>query len=90
MSKADERKEKTIQKYKLHQSDTGSPEVQIALFTERIDELSHHLTHNKKDNHSRRGLLGMVSKRKRLLSYLKRTDEKRYQSITKKLGLKAQ
>ena len=90
MSKADTRKDETIKKYKLHEEDTGSPEVQIALFTEKIDELSHHLTRNKKDNHSRRGLLGMVSKRKRLLSYLKRTDEKRYKSITKKLGLKTQ
>lgn len=89
MSQADLRKESVIKKYKLHNSDTGSPEVQIALFTERIDELSHHLTNNRKDNHSRRGLLGMVSKRKRLLSYLKRTDEKRYTAITKKLGLKA-
>lgn len=90
MSKADERKDSVIKKYKLHDSDTGSPEVQIALFTEKIDELSHHLTNNRKDNHSRRGLLGMVSKRKRLLSYLKRTDEKRYTSIAKKLGLKTQ
>lgn len=90
MSKADLRKEKTIEKHKLHTGDTGSPEVQIALFTEKIEELSAHLTRNKKDNHSRRGLLGMVSKRKRLLSYLKRTDEKRYKSISKKLGLKTQ
>lgn len=90
MSKVDERKESVIDKYQLHKSDTGSPEVQIALFTEKIEELSRHLTRNKKDNHSRRGLLGMVSKRKRLLSYLKRVDEKRYRSITKKLGLKAQ
>jgi small subunit ribosomal protein S15 len=90
MSQADLRKDSVIKKYKLHESDTGSPEVQIALFTERIDELTHHLTNNKKDNHSRRGLLGMVSKRKRLLSYLKRTDEKRYATITKKLGLKSQ
>lgn len=89
MSQAELRKENVIKKYKLHASDTGSPEVQIALFTERIEELSHHLTNNKKDNHSRRGLLGMVSKRKRLLTYLKRTDEKRYTAITKKLGLKA-
>ena len=90
MSQAELHKETVIKKYKLHEKDTGSPEVQIALFTERIDELTHHLARNKKDNHSRRGLLGMVSKRKRLLSYLKRTDEKRYAAITKKLGLKAQ
>lgn len=90
MSKVDERKKDIIKKYKLHTEDTGSPEVQIALFSERIEELAKHLQGNKKDNHSRRGLLGMVSKRKRLLSYLKRVDEKRYRSITKKLGLKAQ
>ena len=90
MSKVEGRKIDIIKKYKLHESDTGSPEVQIAIFTEKIEELSKHLQGNKKDNHSRRGLLGMVSKRKRLLSYLKRSDEKRYKSITKKLGLKAQ
>ena len=89
MSKVDQRKDKIISKYKLHKEDTGSPEVQIAIFTEKIDELSKHLKGNKKDNHSRRGLLGMVSKRKRLLAYLKRIDEKRYSKITKKLGLKA-
>ncbi len=88
MSKVDDRKDKIIKKYKLHKEDTGSPEVQIALFTEKIDELSKHLKKNRKDNHSRRGLLGMVSKRKRLMSYLKRIDEKRYVSIAKKLGLK--
>jgi len=90
MSKVEERKPDIIKKYKLHTEDTGSPEVQVAIFTEKIDELAKHLKKNKKDNHSRRGLLGMVSKRKRLLAYLKRSDEKRYRSITKKLGLKAQ
>ena len=90
MSKVEERKDTIIKKYKLHAADTGSPEVQIALFTEKIEVLSRHLQSNKKDNHSRRGLLGMVSKRKRLLSYLKRIDEKRYKGIAKKLGLKAQ
>ncbi|MBI4022469.1 MAG: 30S ribosomal protein S15 [Candidatus Andersenbacteria bacterium] len=90
MSKAEVRKPDIIKKYKLHQQDTGSPEVQVAIFTERIEELIKHLRQNKKDHHSRRGLLGMVSKRKRLLTYLKRQDEKRYRSITKKLGLKAQ
>lgn len=90
MSKADTRKPDIIKKYKLHQQDTGSPEVQVAIFTERIEELIKHLRRNKKDHHSRRGLLGMVSKRKRLLTYLKRQDDKRYRTITKKLGLKAQ
>ena len=88
MSKVEERKEKIIKKYKTHTGDTGSPEVQVALFTEKINELVKHLKKNKKDHHSRRGLLGMVSKRKRLLTYLKRQDEKRYASIAKKLGLK--
>ncbi len=90
MSKVEERKDKIIKKYKIHTGDTGSPEVQVALFTEKIEELIKHLKKNKKDHHSRRGLLGMVSKRKRLLTYLKRQDEKRYNSITKKLGLKTQ
>lgn len=90
MSKVEERKEAIIKKHKLHKADTGSPEVQVALFTEKIEELAKHLKKNKKDHHSRRGLLGMVSKRRRLLSYLKRQDEKRYTSLMKKLGLKAQ
>ena len=89
MSKVDARKADIIKKHKIHQSDTGSPEVQIAIFTEKIEELANHLQTNKKDNHSRRGLLSMVSKRKRLLTYLRRQDEKRYKSITKKLGLKS-
>ena len=90
MSKVDQKKDKIIKKYNLHKQDTGSPEVQVALFTEKIDELAKHLKKNKKDNHSRRGLLGMVSKRKRLLNYLKSIDEKRYKSLTRKLGLKTQ
>ena len=89
MSKVEKRKDKIIKKYNLHKKDTGSPEVQVAIFTEKIDELAKHLKKNKQDNHSRRGLLGMVSKRKRLLSYLKKQDEKRYASLTKKLGIKA-
>ena len=89
MSKVEKRKGKIITKYKLHKKDTGSPEVQVAIFTEKIEELSKHLKKNRKDHHSRRGLLGMVSKRKRLLSYLKNQDEKRYKSITRKLGIKA-
>lgn len=88
MSKVDERKQAIIKKHKLHEGDTGSPEVQVAVFTEKIDELAKHLKKNKKDNHSRKGLLGMVSKRRRLLNYLKRTDENRYGKIIKKLGLK--
>lgn len=90
MSKVDDRKPDIIKKYKLHASDTGSPEVQVAIFTEKIEELVKHLKRNKKDFHSRRGLLGLVSKRRRLLNYLKRQDEKRYQSIAKKLDIKQQ
>lgn len=90
MSKVDERKQGIIKKYKLHNEDTGSPEVQIAIFTEKIEELVKHLKRNKKDIHSRRGLLGMVSKRRRLLNYLRKQDEKRYRGITKKLKLKQQ
>lgn len=90
MSKVEKRKQDIIKKHKLHTEDTGSPEVQVAVFTEKIEELVKHLKRNKKDHHSRRGLLGMVSKRKRLLTYLKRQDEKRYKKLTKKLGLKQQ
>lgn len=89
MSKVEQRKQDIIKKHKLHGEDTGSPEVQIAIFTEKIEELAKHLKKNKKDNHSRRGLLGMVSKRKRLMNYLQKTDESRFQKIAKKLKLKA-
>ena len=74
MSKVEQRKKDIIKKYKLHRQDTGSPEVQVAIFSEKIEELIKHLKKNKKDHHSRRGLLGMVSKRKRLLNYLQRQD----------------
>jgi len=90
MSKVDQHKQTIIKKFKTRDGDTGSPEVQVALFTEKIAELSKHLKKNRADNHSRRGLLGMVSKRRRLLTYLKRQDEKRYKALTKKLGLKQQ
>ena len=75
-------------KHKIHERDTGSADVQIALLTEEIQRLSAHLKKHNKDNHSRRGLLKMVGKRKRLLDYLKDEDEKRYASLVKKLGLK--
>lgn len=71
----------------LKKGDTGSPEVQIALLTRRIEDLSGHLKAHKKDKHSRRGLLGLVNKRRKLLMYLRKKDEKRYQNITGKLGL---
>jgi len=83
-----EEKEKIISKYKLHGSDTGSPEVQITLLTEEIRRLLLHLKKHSKDFHSKRGLLKMVAKRRRFLNYLKREDEKRYNSIIKKIGLK--
>lgn len=81
-------KSKIISKYKIHNKDTGSCEVQIAIFTEEIKRLTLHLKKHPKDNHSRRGLLKMVSKRKKLLDYLAKEDEKRYKSIVKKIGLK--
>ena len=83
-----EAKVKTIEKFKLHESDTGSADVQIALLTERINQLTEHLQKNKKDHSSRRGLLMMVGQRRRLLDYLHSTDVSRYQLITKKLKLR--
>ena len=81
-------KDKIIKEYKTHEKDTGSPEVQIAIFSEKIRDLTAHLKKHKKDNHSRRGLLKMVSKRKKLLDYLQKENERRYKSLIKKLGLK--
>ena len=83
-----DKKAKIIKTNRIHESDTGSPEVQITLLTEKISSLSDHLKKHKKDNHSRRGLLQMVSKRRRLLAYLKRKDEERYSSLMEKLELK--
>lgn len=83
-----EEKEKIIKKYKLHEKDTGSAEVQIALLTEEIKRLVLHLKSHPKDFHSKRGLLKMVGKRRRLLSYLKEENIKRYNNIIKKIGLK--
>ena len=82
------KKQKIIEKNKTHQTDTGSVEVQVAILSEEIDQLAKHLKKHLKDNHSRRGLLSMVSQRKRLLNYLAKEDEKRYNSLIKKLGLK--
>ncbi|PIR72639.1 MAG: 30S ribosomal protein S15 [Candidatus Nealsonbacteria bacterium CG10_big_fil_rev_8_21_14_0_10_36_24] len=81
-------KEKITKDYKLHQTDTGSAEVQIALLTEEIKQLLSHLKKNPKDFHSKRGLLKMVSKRRKLLKYLEKEDEKKYKKITKAIGLK--
>ena len=83
-----ERKQELIQTYKRDENDTGSPEVQIALLTERITELTEHLKVHKKDNHSRRGLLKMVGKRRNLLNYLAKKDVARYRDIVEKLGLR--
>jgi len=83
-----EEKEKIIKKYKLHDVDTGSPEVQVALLTEEIRRLVLHLKKHVKDFHSKRGLLKMVAKRRKFLNYLKENDQKRYNALIKKLGLK--
>ena len=83
-----ERKQELIKNYKRDDKDTGSPEVQIALLTERINELTEHLKVHKKDNHSRRGLLKMVGKRRNLLNYLARRDEAKYKEIVEKLNLR--
>ncbi len=83
-----EQKESLIKDYKIHDVDTGSPEVQIALLTEEIKRLLLHLKKHTKDIHSKRGLLKMVSKRKTLLNYLKKESAKRYNAILKKVGLK--
>ena len=83
-----ERKQEIIETYRLSETDTGSPEVQIALLTERINHLNEHLKINKKDHHSRRGLLKMVGKRRSLLNYLERTDIERYRAIIEKLGMR--
>lgn len=80
-------KSKIISKYGLSETDTGSPEVQIALLTERINRLSEHLKDHKKDNHSRRGLLKMVGKRRRLIEYLKASEPERFEKLAKELGL---
>ena len=85
---AKEKKKELIGGYKVHEKDTGSPNVQIALLTERINSLSGHFKAHKKDHHSRRGLLRMVSTRRKLLEYLKKSDEKEYYAIIKKLDLR--
>ena len=86
MEKERESKEKIIETYKMHDGDTGSPEVQIAILTERILYLTEHFKTHKKDFHSRRGLLKMVSRRRKLLDYLTKKDIERYRAIIKKLG----
>jgi small subunit ribosomal protein S15 len=82
------RKREIISAYRRHEQDTGSPEVQIALLTERINHLTEHLRAHRKDYHSRRGLLKMVGHRRRLLNYLRQKDVERYQELVKALGLR--
>ena len=83
-----ERKNEIIATYARHEGDTGSPEVQIALLTERINDLTEHLKEHKKDHHSRRGLLKMVGQRRALLAYLTKIDIERYRSIIARLGIR--
>ena len=83
-----EEKTAIMQKYAIHEGDTGSPEVQIAVLTKRIADLTEHLKVHKKDNHSRRGLFKMVGRRRGLLNYLQKTDIERYRAIIEKLGIR--
>ena len=88
MTLSKEKKSEIINEYKINEGDTGSPEVQIAILTYRINSLTEHLKDNKKDHHSRRGLLRMVGKRRGLLKYLKNKDIERYRTLIEKLGLR--
>ena len=88
MSITKESKKTLISKFAINKNDTGSSEVQIAVLSERIKNLTEHFKNHKKDNHSKRGLLAMVNKRKKLLSYLSKKDESKYQEIIKKLNIR--
>jgi small subunit ribosomal protein S15 len=88
MALAAEVKKQTVTKYKLHKSDTGSPEVQVALLSQRILLLTEHFKTHKKDHHSRRGLLMMVARRRRLLKYLKNSDPDRYKTLIQRIGIR--
>ncbi len=88
MSVTTAQKAEIINKYKTKEGDTGSPEVQVAILTEKIKDLSEHMKVHKKDFHSRRGLLAMVAKRRKLLDYLKKKNKDRYQELIKSLGLR--
>lgn len=88
MALSTEKKQDIIKNFQVHENDTGSPEVQIAILTERINYLNEHLKANKKDHHSRRGLLKMVGQRRSLLEYLKKNDFDRYRNIVNRLGLR--
>lgn len=88
MSITTEKKQQVIKEFGISKNDTGSSEVQVAILTERINNLSEHLKTNKKDHHSRRGLLIMVNRRRNLLDYLKKTGQEKYESLIKRLGLR--
>ncbi len=88
MSITAEKKQQLIEEYRINDTDTGSPEVQVAILTSRITTLTEHFKGHKKDNHSRRGLLKMVSTRRSLLDYVKQSDEARYEKLIKRLGLR--
>ncbi len=88
MALAKERKQEITKEFQLHGKDTGSSDVQIAILTERINEITEHMKKHKKDHHSRRGLLRLVGRRRRLLDYLNEKDPERYQAILKKLNLR--
>lgn len=88
MALTQERKNELIQEYRVHENDTGSPEVQVAILTEKINYLNDHLREHKKDHHSRRGLLKMVGQRRNLLNYLKKKDVARYRELINRLGLR--
>ena len=88
MALAKEAKEQILTDFRTHESDTGSPQVQVALLSKRINGLAEHFKTHKKDNHSRRGLLKMVSQRRSMLDYLKRTDIERYHEVVNRLGLR--
>ncbi|MDR1158061.1 MAG: 30S ribosomal protein S15 [Oscillospiraceae bacterium] len=83
-----EKKTEVIQENRIHETDTGSPEVQVAILTERINQLTEHLKEHKKDNHSRRGLLKMVGQRRSLLDYLQKKDVERYRALIARLGIR--
>jgi len=88
MIKLSDDKKKIIERFAQKKGDTGSPEIQVALLTYKIQKLVSHLEENKKDDHSRRGLLKIIAKRRRILNYLQKLDEKRYKKLIKELGLK--
>lgn len=88
MAVSQERKQQLIEEFKTHDNDTGSPEVQIAILTENIQNLTEHFRAHKKDHHSRRGLLKMVGQRRKLLAFLKKKDIKRYSALIERLGLR--